>query len=192
MDLNKLALLNSIAQEKAELEKKSRLVKREIDFVEYTKKYTDIIENLIYSMAQENKKYLNLWVRNRDGDTRVYIDNGNNIPTEMRVDYNIYISDWIHIPLKDVDKLEFINKGRPANCAINALAFMYVIDALKEQGFSIEYYSYIASGTSVRIKWSNMSCNTEYEEDDYDIAKLKKKYERLKELNDMANNIIAE
>ena len=197
MDLNKLAMLNSIAEEKAKLEKKSKLIKREIDFIEYTKKYTEIIENIIYNAAQENKKQVELWVRSRDGDSGVYIDSQHGdsfesryIPTGMRVDYNIYVSDWINIPQNGANKLEFINKGRPSCVAINALAFMNVIAQLKEQGLDTDYHSYIASGTSVWIRWRSVSCNTEYKEDNYNVSALKKKYEMLKELNEKANEII--
>ena len=196
MDLNKLALLNSIAQEKAELEKKSRSVKREIDFIELTKSYTEIIENLIYSCAQQCKKTLDLWVKQSDNDNRVYVEQRNSrteyIITGMRVEYNIYVGGWKEFDSQgDEDKLQLVNT-RYSHVPISALAFMNAINMLKEQGFEIDIYSYIASGTSVGVKWKNISYNEGYKEDNYDILKLKKKYERLKELNNMANNIIAE
>ena len=198
MDLNKLALLNSIAQEKAELEKKSELIKKEIDFIEYTKEYTKIIEGIIYDTARQNKKVLSLWVgdwkenvgevtiEQRNHYKNVYIPTGINIGCSCLL---LYWNDFDSCKAEGVDKLDVVKKRRPEH--IKYLALSNVIYTLKEQGLTIRTTRF-SGGTDICIEWGGISNNAEYKEDDYDIATLKKKYGRLKELNDMANNIIAE
>ena len=204
MDLNKLALLNSIAEEKAELEKKGKMIKREVDFIEYTKKYTEIIENLIYNNASNNKKRLTLWVDdNSDSRGKVYeeLDSGNVIGNKeygkyKPIDIDVECS-CLPCNLKEFDskqdgddKLKLINEKYP-RCSIKYLALSNVISILNAQGFHIDWYHY-SSGMNIWIEWTHLSPNGEYTEDNYDVENLKEKYKRVKELNEMASNVIAD